>query len=1089
MINDGHSWADIEEAAGEGAFDRYYDILDPDLVSLWTIDAIVRLNRVVREYIDHERSVTDASNEASSARLDCDEDLPWDKIAENMGFSSAGGCIYVWKSFGDGRPLPKKDDDDGKCDLEENNDHEKAKEVDNNQDERSPLTEQVRRSSRRPASTQQSSWTRSRNLSLVNPMHLDLIPATHARKVSLDELPSADRRLATSSTRSQVQLQKLIDTRKLLQELSLAKLQVQERRHRELGRFLEGVAFCKRQRDTLYKGDDIGLLRDELAHLSQLARVSIQGKITSKKIATWLKGSSTPTAISPPEGQLQQDEEDEELQDEDGYLSDLSTLSNEEMTETYTPEPSGRMLRRAISLEDMKNASSLHHLLQEDDHPQRPASSASMSLPVPSNTLSSHHHEHQLQTPYQVQYPQYPDSSLVFENSRAQSAMSLRQHEDNYTLYNYNDKHNHHDMAGTTEGDPDDLMSYGSREPHRHVLDDGKSTRSIYTTSPSLREYYGSRVRTSDETTLSRDEQRSNGLLGWLHTSPIFDSIITWVEGPANHTVAAKKNEKPNPIMDIPFQFIALLTYPEPDPRTGNKMTLASKSEEDWMSNIMCFWTNPGLGTDTDLLNFTTLVVRETTFVRQRRKTLLILTAYTFIVRYCSWDFFLVLLFASNCGMLFLMKNSGRMNVNMAKRAVNQRVGWAKQWAGGIFRRNGGVSGSGTNNQGNNLDLGTQQQQQYATSSNMSTSKSLPGVSSAAADPARGTQTSNAREKIDIAQEDNHQTKRRGLFGKRRTINSVSSTAIAQSGSASSMLSPLADGVLGGDESQPGRTPKRGFFKRNTTTANRSATTLPSASITLNAGPVKPSSALASPPTDGSNNDPFQSLLTPPTALSPSFQSQAQSLPQFQLLPPRSPSPSAARRDISWAKPWGAISPPAQHQQQNADSPPPSASVSTSASPIAVSVPTLTPQQSGRSLASINPRSFLSGFTQSQKQQQQQQQQHSVSTVSSFGKVTTNVIPTSPRLVSTTNLPTILANDQDHMDILAPSGVILFEGDEIGESALDSILPVSKFSSSPETLSVSSFTGTPYVTTEEDNGRQGYTLSKEEMLDPVTFLE
>ncbi|CAG8577627.1 6997_t:CDS:2 [Paraglomus occultum] len=32
------------------------------------------------------------------------------------------------------------------------------------------------------------------------------------------------------------------------------------------------------------------------------------------------------------------------------------------------------------------------------------------------------------------------------------------------------------------------------------------------------------------------------------------------------------------------------------------------------------------------------------------------------------------------------MKNSGKVNVTMAKRAVRQRIGWAKQWAGALFR-------------------------------------------------------------------------------------------------------------------------------------------------------------------------------------------------------------------------------------------------------------------------------------------------------------------------------------------------------------------------------------------------------------------
>jgi hypothetical protein len=55
-------------------------------------------------------------------------------------------------------------------------------------------------------------------------------------------------------------------------------------------------------------------------------------------------------------------------------------------------------------------------------------------------------------------------------------------------------------------------------------------------------------------------------------------------------------------------------------------------------------------------------------------------------MRLCSFDLFLVLVFVSNCAMLFLMKNSGKVNVTMAKRAVRQRIGWAKQWAGSLFK-------------------------------------------------------------------------------------------------------------------------------------------------------------------------------------------------------------------------------------------------------------------------------------------------------------------------------------------------------------------------------------------------------------------
>ncbi|KAK9751607.1 hypothetical protein K7432_018101 [Basidiobolus ranarum] len=68
---------------------------------------------------------------------------------------------------------------------------------------------------------------------------------------------------------------------------------------------------------------------------------------------------------------------------------------------------------------------------------------------------------------------------------------------------------------------------------------------------------------------------------------------------------------------------------------------------------------------------------------------LVLLTVYALIVRYASFDLFLLVLFASHCTILFLMKNSTKVNMQMAKRTVRQRVNWAKQWAGGIFRKNG----------------------------------------------------------------------------------------------------------------------------------------------------------------------------------------------------------------------------------------------------------------------------------------------------------------------------------------------------------------------------------------------------------------
>lgn len=72
---------------------------------------------------------------------------------------------------------------------------------------------------------------------------------------------------------------------------------------------------------------------------------------------------------------------------------------------------------------------------------------------------------------------------------------------------------------------------------------------------------------------LQGDEDSSSW--SWLKDSPFLDALVNWIEGP--DAVSQPKNQekdKPNPWLDIPFQFIALLTYPEPDAKTGNKMTL-----------------------------------------------------------------------------------------------------------------------------------------------------------------------------------------------------------------------------------------------------------------------------------------------------------------------------------------------------------------------------------------------------------------------------------------------------------------------------------------------------------------------------------
>ncbi|KAJ3373300.1 hypothetical protein GGF31_000733 [Allomyces arbusculus] len=94
---------------------------------------------------------------------------------------------------------------------------------------------------------------------------------------------------------------------------------------------------------------------------------------------------------------------------------------------------------------------------------------------------------------------------------------------------------------------------------------------------------------------------------------------------------------------------------------------------------------------------FSTL--RETALVRNRRRLLTMFTSYSLLIRYCSFDAFLLILLLSNCLILYYLKNARKINVQMAKRNIKQRVGWAKQWAGGLFRR-GNPNGGGARNDG-----------------------------------------------------------------------------------------------------------------------------------------------------------------------------------------------------------------------------------------------------------------------------------------------------------------------------------------------------------------------------------------------------
>ncbi|KAF9304061.1 hypothetical protein BGZ74_002475 [Mortierella antarctica] len=587
------------------------------------------------------------------------------------------------------------------------------------------------------------------------------------------------------------------------------------------------------------EGDSVEMLQDELEHLSQMAPVSIKGKVTSKKISTWLKASDlafSPTkdiheALQPEEVAILQ-----LVQDEDGYLSDLSTISNEEeiqdrMIDEYDRTGHHR-LRRAVSLEDI--AYQLYHL---DTH-----------------NNGSH----------------WPETSP--EEISASS---------------------------------DELMVNES------LLEDSKSTRSMYTfQSTPETGLFGLGTRSSEDTQC----QSLSGAWGWLKGSPLLDAVVSWIEGPGLH-IPQKKSEKdkPNPLLDIPLQFIALLTYPEPDPKTGNTVSLA--------------------------------IVRETSFVRQRRRTLMILTAYTLVVRYCSFDFFLVVLFASNCAMLFLMKNSGRMNVNMAKRAVNQRVGWAKQWAGGFFRRGQGTQvNSSPGNKGSTLPL--------EGSSNVSYSKSAPSLM-ASTHSIRTVQTST----MDDATENSTRVKRRGFFGKRSTNPPNSTSAQSIHGDQGGVDEPT--------------TQKRRFFKRSINNGSAAATTIT---------PSVPSRSSTAPPVSMPNLQfPMKSIGALPYALSSSSTvplaptarpcPATQSSPQLHGILTRSPSPNLSRKSNLTSSPKSLAPESIPSPVHRATSPP--ALAPALSLPIAAPIPSSSSSAvaQGRSLSKTILASLTSSRSSSSSQQ------------------------------------------------------------------------------------------------------------------------
>ncbi|ORX96744.1 hypothetical protein K493DRAFT_336800 [Basidiobolus meristosporus CBS 931.73] len=156
----------------------------------------------------------------------------------------------------------------------------------------------------------------------------------------------------------------------------------------------------------------------------------------------------------------------------------------------------------------------------------------------------------------------------------------------------------------------------------------------------------------SEHSTTSLDDVDNQGENWWSRQG--LGVLSHWFESP----VSDSPNRKQNSIgfWDVPIQFVALLTYPEVDQTTKKKLTYAE--------------------------------LKEVGAVKGRRKVLLFLTLYTLVVRWCSFDLFLLILFMANCGVLFLMKNSGKINMQMAKRTVRQRANYMKQWAGGLFKKN-----------------------------------------------------------------------------------------------------------------------------------------------------------------------------------------------------------------------------------------------------------------------------------------------------------------------------------------------------------------------------------------------------------------
>lgn len=224
--------------------------------------------------------------------------------------------------------------------------------------------------------------------------------------------------------------------------------------------------------------------------------------------------------------------------------------------------------------------------------------------------------------------------------------------------------------------------------------------------------------------------------------------------------------------------------------------------------------------------------------------------------------------------MLFLMKNSGRMNVNMAKRAVRQRVGWAKQWAGSIFKRGNNIGINNTNVPGM-----PPPHSRPSSTHRRGASQTTLTVNTTQAESLQNMQTSSGANasSLTIAPEISPQMKRRGLFGKKVAVGGHNHSASTSTVQGSILTSDSASVMTATMATAPSA--KRRFFRRN---QNNSINNTQSVPIPIPASKQSPSIL-----------SPTSKTIIPNGPLSSSPLTQSQSLPLLQFSPKKPLSPAA----------------------------------------------------------------------------------------------------------------------------------------------------------------------------------------------------